>query len=185
MRSLVYLLVWSAATFAASSSWLDAVAPLLKPAEKKAYLALTPAERAQFEGSFWTGKSISAEEYFQRIQYIDAKFGSGRLGSGANTDSRRVYLSIGAPARIRRIPSSRIFVPLEIWYYDSVPGLLNTELRLIFYQKNSQGFLKLYSPELDTIRALLLPEAATIDTFGPNDSVSEATLRMNLNVPPA
>ena len=185
LRFLLSLLV-SAATVAASPpDWLEAVAPILKPAERKLYLAMSPPERARFETEFWTGKTISAEEYFQRVQYIDASFGSGKTGSGANTDSGRVYLSIGAPTRIRRIPSSRIFVPLEIWYYDVVPGLLNTELRLIFYQKNGIGFPKLYSPELDTIRALLLPQASVMDTFGPNDTLTEATLRNTLNVPPA
>jgi hypothetical protein len=104
---------------------------------------------------------------------------------GANTDPGRVYLSLGPPNRITRIPSSRILVPLEIWYYDSVPGVLNTELRLIFYQKNSIGFLKLYSPTVDTIRVLLLPQASTNGMFGPNDGVTEATIRSNLTLPPA
>ena len=74
---------------------------------------------------------------------------------------------------------------MEIWYYDIVPGVLNTELRLIFYQKNSTGLPKLYSPTLDTIRELLLPQAGTYGMFGPNDSLTENDIRQNLNVPPA
>jgi GWxTD domain-containing protein len=184
-RFILFALASAAVLPAASPDWLTAVAPILKPVEKKAYLAMSPPERARFESEFWSGKSITAGAYFQRVQYIDATFGSGKTGSGANTDPGRVYLSIGPPTRIRRIPSSRIFVPLEIWYYDVVPGLLNTELRLIFYQKNGIGFPKLYSPELDTIRVLLLPQASVMDTFGPNDTLTEATLRNTLNVPPA
>ena len=74
---------------------------------------------------------------------------------------------------------------MDIWYYDIVPGVLNTELRLIFYLKNDIGFPKLYSPTVDTIRALLLPEAATIGMFGPNDSTAENDIRQALKVPPA
>ncbi len=170
---------------AAEPSWLDRVSPIMAASEKKAYLALPPAERTRFEESFFDRKAITAPEYFQRLQYIDDTFGSGRVGSGANTDPGRVYLSLGAPAKISRIPSSRIFVPMEIWYYNDVPGILSTELRLIFYRKNNVGFLRLYSPTVDTIRALLLPQAGTVNMFGPNDSVTESDIRKTLTTGPA
>lgn len=185
MKKLLLLLCLGTALQAAESSWLTRVAPVITPAEKKTYLSLQGEDRAKFEENFWTNKAVTSAEYFRRLEYIDATFGSGKLGSGANTDQGRVYLSLGPPASVKQIPSSRIFVPIEIWYYDTVPGLLNTELRLIFYQKNSIGFLKLYSPTLDTIRALLLPEAATVEAFGPNDSLTESDIRQTLNVPPA
>jgi len=168
---------------AAEPTWLDSVAPLLTSSQKKLYLSMKPEERASFERDFWIGKAVTAEEYFQRLAYIDANFGSNRTGSGVNTDRGRVYLSLGPPTRAVRIPSSRIFVPLEIWYYDAVPAIqLKTELRLIFYQPRSIGFPKLYSPTLDTIRALLLPQASVVGLFGPNDEISEATIRTTLNV---
>ena len=141
-------------------------------------LSVAAARRApQFRRGFWATKAITAEEYQRRLSYIDATFGSNKLGSGANTDPGRVYLSLGPPARITHLPSSRIFVPLEIWYYD--------ELRLIFYQKNSIGYQKLYSPTLDTIRALLLPSAGTNRMFGPNHSTSESDIRKILKTGPA
>jgi GWxTD domain-containing protein len=167
------------------ATWLETVSPLIAQSEKKAYLSLSPPERRTFEESFWTSKSISEAEYLQRLNYIDSTFGSNKLASGANTDPGRVYLSLGAPTRITHIPSSRIFVPLEIWYYDTTPGVIATELRLIFYQKNSVGYQKLYSPTLDTIRALLLPSAGTNRMFGPNDSTSESDIRKILKVGPA
>ena len=189
MRALLLyslLMTSAAAVYAADAHWLDQVAPIITPAERKIYLALPPSDRAHFEEDFWAGKAITAEEYLSRLAYIDSTFGSGKVGSGANTDQGRVYLSLGPPTKVSRIPSSRIFVPLDIWYYDAVPELsLNTELRLIFYQKNSIGFPRLYSPTIDTIRALLLPTASTIGIFGPNDSVTESSIRQNLNVSPA
>jgi GWxTD domain-containing protein len=180
---LSWLIFCAASIHAAQPGWLDLVAPLLTSDQKKLYLSLPPETQVGFEQHFWEGKGIGAEEYFQRVQYIDANFGSGRAGSGANTDQGRVYLSLGPPNRVSRIHSSRIFVPLEIWYYDTVPAIhLTTELRLIFYQPQSIGFLKLYSPTLDTIRALFLPQASTNGMFGPNDEITEAALRTNLNV---
>jgi GWxTD domain-containing protein len=183
-RSILLLAV-TLASAAQSSTWLDLVSPVMTSAEKKLYLSLNPESRAKFELDFWDGKAITAEEYFKRIEYIDATFGSSKPASGANTDPGRVYLALGAPNKVTRIPSSRIFVPLEIWYYDIIPGILNTEVRLIFYQKNSMGLPKLYSPTTDTIRTLLVPQAATRSMFGPNDSISESDIRNILKVPVA
>jgi GWxTD domain-containing protein len=153
--------------------------------ERKAYLALAPESQQQFQEDFWKHKAITADEYYRRLQYIDANFGSTKLASGANTDQGRVYLSLGAPNRVTRLPSSRIFVPLEIWYYESIPSVSpGTEVRLIFYQKNALGIPKLYSPTLDTIRSLLLPEAGTVGMFGPNENITDSSLRQNLNVGP-
>lgn len=186
MRKLLPVVLCAAAAWPASTpTWIELVAPIITPSEKKAYLALMPEAREKFEAEFWKSKSIAPEEYYRRVQFIDSTYGSSKPASGANTDPGRVYLSLGPPNRITRIPSSRILVPLEIWYYDSVPGFLNTELRLIFYQKNSVGFLKLYSPTVDTIRALLLPQAGTNGMFGPNDGITEAAIRTNLTLPPA
>ena len=185
MRPALLLVAAALALHAGEPGWLGTVAPIITPAEKKIYLSLPPEDRAPFEEEFWGTRSIDREEYYRRIEYIDSKFGASKRGSGANTDPGRVYLSLGTPAKITRIPSSRIFVPLEIWYYDSVPGVLNSELRLMFYQPDSVGLPKLYSPTVDTIRVLLLPEASTVHLFGPNDSVTESDIRQNLKPGPA
>jgi GWxTD domain-containing protein len=182
---VLLLLAGAVALSAANPVWLSRVDPIMTPAEKKTYLSLQSEARREFEENFFTGKAITAAEYFQRVEHIDSVFGSGRPGSGANTDQGRVYLSLGAPARITRNPSSRIFVPIEIWYYDTVPGVLNTELRLLFFQKNSMGYPKLYSPQVDSIRALLLPESSTVHMFGPNDSTNESDIRGILKTGPA
>jgi GWxTD domain-containing protein len=181
-RAAVALLL-AAPAFAAT--WADEVSPLLTPAEKKIWLALPPNDRAAFERDFWSAKTIGREEYNRRLQYSDDHWGSDKRGSGANTDPGRVFLGLGAPVRITRLPSSRSFVPLEIWYYDTVPGLLNTELRLIFFQKGSLGLPRLYSPTVDTIRALLVPHAGTVHMFGPNNSLTEANIRGTLKTGPA
>ena len=185
LREMIGVFVLAAALHGSAPDWLARVAPVMTATEKSAYLALRPETRAKFEADFWADKAITAGEYFKRIDYIDSAFGSNRSGSGANTDQGRVYLSLGPPTRVTRLPSSRVFVPLEIWYYDNVPGVLNTELRLIFYRKNSMGFPALYSPTLATIRGLLLPQSSTRGLFGPNDSISESDIRRKLSLGPA
>ena len=114
MRKLLLLVVMVAVSCATAptTAWLDLVAPILTPAEKKVYLALNSEERPKFEEEFWSHKAITSQEYAERVAYIDAKFGSTKLGSGANTDQGRVYLALGAPNKVTRIPSSRIFWPV-------------------------------------------------------------------------
>jgi GWxTD domain-containing protein len=186
ISSIAVLFVASAAAFAAAPpQWLDLVGPIMSPAEKKAWLATNAAERPKFEESFWADKAITSEEYFKRLEYADATWGGPVRGSGLNTDQGRIYVGLGGPNHVSRFPSSRIFVPIEIWYYDSVPGVLNTELRLVFFQPNNVGFLRLYSPTVDTLRALLLNESGTRTMFNQNDILDENTIRQNLNVPPA
>src|ERR1700722_1249909 len=183
-KSLIILLV-AAVCYAAAPTWIDLVAPIITPSEKKAYNALASAERPKFEEAFWAGKAITAKEYSKRVAYIDAQFGSTKPGSGANTDQGRVYLALGPPNKITRIPSSRIFQPVEIWYYSTIPGVIKTEVSLMFFQKNGTGFPKLYSPTHDTIRALLVSQSSTVHMFGPNDDLNEAEIRNSLKVPPA
>lgn len=170
----------------AAEPWLDLVAPVISSAEKKTYLSLTTLEREKFREVFWANKAIGESEYRERLEYIDATFGSTKIASGANTDQGRVYLALGAPNRITRIPASRLFYSIEIWYYSIVPGVINTEVSLMFFQKNGAGFPKLYSPTTDTIRALLAPQSSTVHMFGPNDGLmNEAQIRETLKVPPA
>ncbi len=185
VRCFALVLLIRCLSYASPPGWLELVEPIITPPERKAYLALGPAERSQFAVEFWAGKAIGAGEYYQRLEVIDSKFGSSKRGSGANTDPGRVWLSLGPPTRVKRLPSSRIFVPLEIWYYDTIPGVLNTELRLIFYQPNSIGLPRLYSPALDTIRTLLIPQAATRGMFGPNSVITESDIRKQLRTRPA
>jgi len=182
---LLLLILVAAALKAANPTWLDLVAPIITSSERKQYLALGPEDRQKFEENFWADKAVTAQEYSQRIEYVDAHFGSTKLGSGANTDQGRVYLALGPPNNITRIPSSRIFFPVEIWYYSIVPGVISTEVHLMFYLKNNVGLMKLYSPTTDTFRALLIPQTSTRTVFGPNDDITEAEIRNNIQVSPA
>ena len=186
MRLGLFFLAGALALAAAPtpSGWLDKVAPILTAAERKTYLALPVGDRRKFEDDFWATRTITPEEYYRRLDHVDSMWGAGKTGSGANTDPGRVYLALGSPTRVTRLPSSRTFVPLEIWYYDAVPGVILSELRLLFFRPNSMGLPKLYSPEVDTIRALLVPQSATVHAFGPNESLKESDVRRVLKTGP-
>ncbi len=186
MRLGLFFLAGALALAAAPtpSGWLDKVAPILTAAERKTYIALPVGDRRKFEDDFWATRTITPEEYYRRLNHVDSMWGAGKTGSGANTDPGRVYLALGSPTRVTRLPSSRTFVPLEIWYYDAVPGVILSELRLLFFRPNSMGLPKLYSPEVDTIRALLVPQSATVHAFGPNESLKESDVRRVLKTGP-
>ncbi|MBY0503711.1 MAG: GWxTD domain-containing protein [Bryobacteraceae bacterium] len=170
----------------AADTWLERVAPVIDGPERARYLSLaTEDERASFREAFWEGKAITSEQYFARVTYVDDQYGSSRPGSGANTDQGRIYLALGAPTAMHRVPSSRIFVPTEIWYYDHVPGLTySSRLQLLFYRPRDTGLYKLYSPRLNTLRALLLPQAGMRGLFGVNDELNANDILNQLNVPP-
>ena len=168
-------------------TWLKKVEPVLSKPERQRYLSLrSESERENFRSHFFDEKNITQAEYFGRIDYVDARYGSSQPGSGANTDQGRLYLSLGAPQTIERIPSSRMFVPTEVWYYQGVPALgISTRLQFLFYQPGESHMFRLYSPQLDTIRALLLPTASTRGAFPVNDIVNRDDIINRLKVPPA
>lgn len=180
---LTTLLLSLAFATASADVWLERVAPVMTGEERKLYLSL-PDERARevFRTGFWSAKAVTESEFMARTEFIDHKFGSGQPGSGANTDQGRIYLSLGAPTSISRLPSSRIFHPTEVWAYDHVPGLpTSTRVQFLFFGNRMQ----LYSPQIHTLRALLIPNAGTRGLFPINDVITETDVRERLNLSPA
>jgi GWxTD domain-containing protein len=186
MRRACCSLLFASISSLAADTWLERVAPVIDGPERERYLALaTENERQNFREAFWEGKTVTSDEYFARITHIDAQYGSDKPGSGANTDQGRVYLALGAPAAVHRVPSSRLFVPTEIWYYDHVPGLnYSSRIQLLFYRARDAGFLRLYSPRLNTLRSLLLPQSGLRGIFGVNDEINANDILNQLNVSP-
>jgi len=151
--------------------------------ERTLYDSLTD-DRARdvFRTSFWSSKAITESDYIARVEHIDNRFGSGKPGSGANTDAGRLYLALGPPTSISKLPSSRIFYPTEIWAYDQIPGIqTNTRIQFLFYGDR----MRLYSPQIHTIRALLIPNSGTRGLFPVNDIITETDVRERLQLSPA
>lgn len=186
MRLPTLLLLLPVLAFAADP-WLQRVDPIMNSAERKLYKELSDdAARQSFRQNFWAGKAVSEAEYLQRVEWIDAQYGGVKPGSGANTDQGRIYLSLGAPASISRLPSSRVFVPCEIWYYDSLPRFgLSTQARFLFYRSEGAGPMRLYSSQLNSLRTLLIPNSGTRGLFPVNDVIRSADVPNSLSLPPA
>lgn len=166
--------------------WLRQVSPVITRAERETYATLPEGRKNEFQNAFWAGRSIQPQEYFKRLAYADSAYGSGALLSGTNTDRGRVHLALGTPSRVTRLASSRVFVPLEIWYYDAPPALGSApSAQFLFFSKREGSEPRLYSPAIDTIRALLLPTSSTRGLFPLNDSLNENDIRNRLNLSPA
>lgn len=171
---------------AAEDLWLVRVQPLLTKEERARYAGLNAAEREAFQAAFFDNKAVTGEEYFARITHIDQVLGSGKEGSGVNTDPGKLYLALGPPTSVHRVPSSRIFVPTEVWFYDHVPGLpYSSRLQFLFFRPRETGSWRLYQPQLHTIRALMLPLAGTRELFPVNDMVTANDVLNRLNASPA
>ncbi len=182
MRCLCLLL--AGAAFA--DDWLEKVAPAMLAEERRIYQRLNEEERAGFRRAFWANKSVTEAEYLERLAYVDGRWGGGKTASGANTDQGRMYLGLGAPTAVHRVPSSRIFYECEIWFYDHAPQTgYRARLQFLFYRPRNLGDFKLYSPQLQTIRALLIPQSSTRGMFPINDLITPADVRARLNPTPA
>ncbi len=191
MRRCIILAVSAAASFvmagANSDSWFTRTSPAMTGDERNAYRKLSSeAEREGFRLAFWNGKAVLESDYMERVAHADGMYGSGREGSGANTDQGRLYIASGPPTAIHRLPSSRIFVACEVWQYDSLPGTgYKSRLQFLFFRKASAGDFRLYWPGLHSIRDLLIPQPGTRLMFPVNDIVTANDIRDRLHYSPA
>lgn len=105
---MLKFLVLNLCLFAAirgQDNWLAQVSSIITPAERAAYLSLAPEARPQFERSFWSGKSITPQEFFERLSYIDTAFGSGKPRSGLAVFSPSRFGTTASPRPFRSHPS--------------------------------------------------------------------------------
>lgn len=112
---------------AEASSFLAEVEPLISPAERAAYLALTrPYQRQAFERRFWelrdpypeTPRNELEERFRERLRLARERY-------PAPTDERfRMALLLGEPLRRIPIRCAEVLRPGEIWYFgpsDRIP----------------------------------------------------------------
>ncbi len=60
-------------------------------------------------------------EYFKRVDYANARFGSIQR-EGWKTDRGRVYIIYGEPSQTDRYPNQVDMKPYEIWTYENIEG---------------------------------------------------------------
>ena len=102
---------------------------IVTPDEKKIYQQLDVQGKRKFLVEFWSKRDPNPKtpqnefrnEYFKRVNYANAQWGSPRK-PGWQTDRGRVYIKYGPPSEIQRYDMAIQQKPIEIWYYDSLEG---------------------------------------------------------------
>ncbi len=148
--------------------WLEEVAYLITPLEKKIFLSLkTDKEREEFVKKFWlirdpdpsTPVNEFKEEYYRRWRYVIKRFSSPGKQDGWKTDMGRIYLLLGKPIEIQYFDSYTQIYPCQLWLYRGDPKLgLPSHFYLLFYKPYGVGRYKLYNPSVDGPERLLTPE---------------------------
>ncbi len=90
-----------------------------------------------------TPKNELFDEYYRRIQYCNSTF--GKYTEGWKTDMGMVYIRLGPPDEVERVPFAPESKPYQIWYYHRAP------YELIFVDHSGFGEFRL---TIDSIEAL-------------------------------
>ncbi len=125
---------------------------IAKGKELKKIKKSPPSEKEKVFREFWRSKDPTPgteenelmEEYYHRIDYANANFGT--YIDGWKTDRGMVYILLGAPNDIERHPFDPDSKPYEIWYYNRF------NRRLIFVDYSGFGEYRLITPLWDIIR---------------------------------
>lgn len=125
---------------------------IAKGKELKKMKKCPPSEKEKFFREFWRSKDPTPgteenelmEEYYRRVDYANANFGT--YIAGWKTDRGMVYILLGAPNDVERHPFEPGSRPYEIWYYNRF------NRRLIFVDYSGFGEYRLVTPLWDIIR---------------------------------
>lgn len=146
--------------------WLDEdVRWIITDNERDVFLRLDgDARRDRFIEEFWRNRDPSPgterneyrEAHYERLEHAIDNFGFGTPREGYETDRGRMWILLGRPQSISRLPNSQEAVPVEVWFYSVDPALgLSPFFYLIFFKENGIGEYRLYSPAMDGPTALL------------------------------
>jgi GWxTD domain-containing protein len=139
--------------------WLERdVAYIITKDERDAFLKLTSDdEREKFMQEFWEIRNPTPgspsnsykDEIYQRIAFADSRFGAGSNLEGWRTDRGRTYITLGAPQQKQVFRNSANLRGIEIWFYSNANPSLPPFFYVMFYDKNSGGDYRFYSPYFD------------------------------------
>ncbi len=139
--------------------WLNTdVAYIITNEEKQAFLRLaSDVDRDKFIDHFWEIRNPSPgspsnpykDEIYRRIAYANQWFGHGTKDDGAHSDRGRVYVTLGAPQQVGKYLGFGNIRPMEIWFYSSPHPALPPFFYVVFYQRETGGEFRLYSPFMD------------------------------------
>jgi len=145
--------------------FLADVEPIITTGERDAFLRLeTEPQREVFIEDFWRRRDIAAgttghaarDDYYERLEFVRANFRQ------VMSDRGRVYLIHGVPTTLLEVSCPRFFVPLQVWYYASLPGL-GRDARLLFFESANERTWRLWNPRVDGSKKLM---SAGIESTG-------------------
>ncbi len=148
--------------------WIDEeVRWIITDAEREVFLRLdSEARRDRFIRAFWgqrdpspgTEQNEYRDLHYERYQYVNQNFGRQQPRPGWDTDRGRIWILLGRPQSINRLPNTNLAVPVEIWFYSVDPALgVPPFFYLIFFRDRGVGGYRLWSPTMDGVRGLLNP----------------------------
>ena len=139
--------------------WLERdVAYIITKDERDAFLKLgTDAARDKFIQEFWdirnpvpgSPTNTYKEEIYQRIAFADMRFGPGSGTDGWRTDRGRTYITLGEPQQKQVFRNSANLRPMEVWFYSYGNPSLPSAFYVMFYDRDSNGDYRFYSPYFD------------------------------------
>lgn len=139
--------------------WLkEDVAYIITPAEKEVFLKLeSNKERDLFIDEFWrqrdptpgTPRNELKEGHYNRIQFVNERFGKLSPLKGWQTDRGKTYIILGSPNHVEKFHTIDTY-PIELWYYHGDPKLGQPPVfRLLFLRRGGAGEYELYSTMSD------------------------------------
>jgi GWxTD domain-containing protein len=115
------------------------------------------SERDNFISRFWEIRNPDPgsptnrykDDIYERIAYANQWFGRETGTPGWMTDMGRVYITLGAPKQRSKQLNFANIRPMEIWFYDNTNPALPPYFYVVFYQRETGGDFRLYSPYMD------------------------------------
>lgn len=133
--------------------------------ERDVFLRLDSDERRdRFIEEFWRNRDPSPgterneyrELHYERLRYANRRFGRDTPREGWQTDMGHMFILLGEPRSISRLPNTQEAVPAEVWFYAVDPALgLPPFFYLVFFKENGVGEYRLWSPAIDGPQKLL------------------------------
>ncbi len=138
----------------------------------------TDARRDRFIEQFWTHRDPSPgtvqneyfDQHYERLEYIARNIGRDTPRPGWSTDQGRLWILLGKPQGITRLPNTDAAVPAEVWFYSVDPGLIPSPFfYVVFFKERGYGAYRLWSPAMDGLVKLLNPAVQSQVLSGDTD----------------
>ncbi len=118
--------------------FLRVARPIMAPAELDAFLLIDDdEERSKAISRFWKEHAGGLDGEAWRRDYLDRFSESSSMFESLESDRAQIYLLRGRPSAMMPVPCPDFFKQIEVWTYETFPGI-EGKVHLLFY-KNREG----------------------------------------------